>query len=128
MSTRTTTLTALADALHYKLGIDPDAAETILTTYITQIEKTDARTINPDEINDEDADFLIGAITAAQKVGDLGHRELEALSEHMASTGGTMEERDQHILAALGAGARVMDIMEASGLSRPRIYQIKDRT
>lgn len=36
-------------------------------------------------------------------------------------------DRDPQILAAINAGARIKDITRATGLTRSRVYQIKDK-
>lgn len=116
----------IAVILHHKLGVDEDTADRLVEGYISQIEQTDDRTIDREEVSDNDADFIIDSAAAGQRAGDLGHRELETLGDTMARIRAAEEERDPQIRAALKAGARVKDLTDLTGLSRARIYQIKD--
>ena len=75
-----TTIDNLAETLHYMLDMDTDAAEDTLRTYITQIEELEDRSIDEDEINEEDADFLIGAVKSARNAGDLGNKDRAAIA------------------------------------------------
>lgn len=125
------TLTDLADQTAAALGIDEAAAYNALTDYLAQVEALDSRTIDPDDINDDDAAFLTESIRQAQRAGDLGTRELARLEDaaeaHRTATtvsATAADERDRHILAALRAGARLKEITEITGLSRARIQQI----
>src|SRR5699024_3503861 len=103
---------ALTERAAHAAGIAERAASDILDTYITQIEQTDRRTIDRDQISDDDADFLTEAIRQAQRAGDLGTRQLAALEEqtqrvqdahdHLADEVG---ERDLMICTALAHGA-----------------------
>lgn len=122
----------LADYLAIKLDIAPEAAASALETYIEQIETLEGRQIDRDALSEDDADFLVGAVRAAQRAGDLGARELARVEDlhaecerlqDMASA--AISERDTAIRAALGAGARVTDLVSITGLSRERIRQIR---
>lgn len=127
-----TTIHDLALRTAGALGITDEAAQDALDTYRTQIEAMESRTIDPDDISDDDAGFLTDAVRAAQRSGDLGERELANLEETVARRTiaaddlATAEQlRDKAIRAALGAGARVKDVMEVAGLSRARVDQIR---
>ena len=127
-----TTIHDLALRTAGALGITDEAAEAALDTYRQQIEALESRTIDPDDISDDDAGILMDAVRAAQRSGDLGERELagleEAIAQHTRAADdlATAEQlRDTAIRAALGAGARVKDVMSATGLSRARIDQIR---
>lgn len=127
-----TTIHDLALRTAGALGITDEAAQDALDTYRTQIEAMESRTIDPDDISDDDAGFLTDAVRAAQRSGDLGERELANLEETVARRTiaaddlATAEQvRDTAIRAALGAGARVKDVMEVAGLSRARVDQIR---
>lgn len=127
-----TTITDLAIRTAGRTGITDDAAETALTTYMEQIEALEQRTIDPDDISDDDAAFLLESVVQAQRAGDLGTRELAALEEVMpgveraqAILADAEAQRNDAIKAALNAGARVKDVATAAGLSRQRVEQIR---
>lgn len=129
----TNTLDILTIKASAKLDITEDAAQSALEEYIRQIEALESHTIDPDNINDEDADFLLEAIVQAQRSGDLGTQEIAALEALMPAVQdaqdhlGVMEQqRNTAICKALKAGARIKDIAGASGLSRQRIEQLRD--
>ena len=122
----------VAVAIHHKHGVDTDFAAEAVETYITQIEDLESREINRDEISEDDADFLIGAFASAQRAGDFGVRELDdvadaarASDEAEAAAHDAMVARDRTIRHALAHGARVVDVMDAAGVSRARIDQIR---
>ena len=127
-----TTISDLAADVSTALSIDEDAALDALTTYLHQMEALEARTIDPDDINTDDAGFLTETVRQAQRSGDLGHRELARLEDAAGavtsaedSLRDAISERDTLIIAAVQAGARVTDITRAAGISRARLQQIK---
>ena len=127
------TISELATQAATTLGIDEDAALDALTTYLGQMEALESRTIDPEDINDDDAAFLVESVRQAQRSGDLGHRELARLEDAAAAVShaedvvrDTTAERDKLIIAALRAGALVSDVTRAAGISRARVYQVKD--
>lgn len=69
MTTDTNTLTTTLAA---RLNLTEDTVHTALSAYLDQMEYLDGRTINPDNLTDDDAEFLAGAITSAHTAGDLG--------------------------------------------------------
>ena len=119
-------------AIHHKYGVTIDFAADAVETYITQIEDIDGRDIDRDAITEDDADFIIGAFASAQRAGDFGARELDdvadaarASDEAEAAAHDAMVARDRAIRHALARGARVVDVMAASGVTRSRIDQIR---
>ena len=127
-----TDLTTLAIRTAGRCNITDHAAETALETYISQIEALESRTIDRDDISNDDADFLIESVAQAQRAGDLGQAKLAALEELMPAVHAaqdTLESMEQQrntaIREALGAGSRIKDVAGATGLSRQRIEQIK---
>lgn len=127
-----TTIRDLALRTAGALGITDEAAQDALDIYRQQVEVLESRTIDPDDISEDDAGFLTDAVRAAQRSGGLGERELARLEEAVAQRDiaaddlATAEQlRDKAIRAALGEGARVKDVMEVTGLSRARIDQIR---
>lgn len=131
----TTTAHDIATVIHHKHGVDTAFAAEAVETYITQIEDADGREIDRDEITQDDADFIIDAFASAQRAGDFGTRELDTV----AYTARSVEDadrvlrdaqatRDRAIRNALARGARVVDVMEAAGVTRARIDQIRRGT
>lgn len=115
-----------------RCGITDEAAEGALDAYARQLEALEARQIDRDNINDEDADFLMEAVARAQRVGDLGQQELRLIEEALPEVeraqsvlAGAEAQRNTAIKAALNAGARVKDVAAAAGLSRQRVEQIR---
>jgi len=127
-----TDLHTLAIRTAGRCDITDEAAEDALLTYLKQVEAIDQRTIDPDNIDAEDAAFLMESVVQAQKAGDLGQRELARIEdmqpeiEDAQQRLATLEDqRNTAIKAALTAGARVKDVAAAAGLSRQRIEQIR---
>lgn len=128
----TSTLDILTIKASAKLDITEDAAQGALEEYIRQIESLESRSIDPENIDADDADFLLEAVVQAQRSGDLGTQEIAALEALMPGVQDaqdnldTMEQqRNTAICKALKAGARIKDVASASGLSRQRIEQIR---
>ena len=129
---RTFTDHDVAVAIHHKHGVDTVFADEAVETYIAQIEAADGREIDRDAIAEDDADFIIDAFASAQRAGDFGTRELDdvadaarASDEAEAAAHDAMVARDRAIRHALARGARVVDVMAASGVTRSRIDQIR---
>lgn len=115
-----------------KYDMTDDAAWDALDIYLRQIEEIDERTIDRDAIGTDDVDFLIEAVGSAHRAGSLGLQELLALEELMPDVRRAQDDmqyleqaRNDAIVAALKAGARVKDVAGASGLSRQRVEQIQ---
>ena len=128
-----TNIDQLAAKIAGTLGIDDNAATAAAETYTAQIEALESRNIDRDDIDPTDADFILEACRQAQRAGDLGERELATLEDHAkrvehAQTTLLAEsaERDRAIIAAIHAGARIKDVMNVTGLTRSRIYQIRE--
>ena len=68
----TTDLATVAQTAAANLNITEAVAESAAETYLAQMEAIDGRTIDPDEISEDDAAFLAAAITSAYAAGDLG--------------------------------------------------------
>ena len=128
-----TTIDQLAAKVAGALGIDDKAAADTAETYTSQIEALESREIDRDDISPTDAGFILEACRQAQRAGDLGERELatvESLAKRVAHTQDALlaesAERDRAIIAAIQAGARIKDVMDVTGLTRSRIYQIRE--
>ncbi|MFS0027767.1 hypothetical protein ACL1C8_11795 [Corynebacterium striatum] len=131
MTTQTFTLRDVAIAANAKFGMDTEAAEGIARTYLDQMEKLEDRSIDEDELTQDDFDFLLGAIDSARRAGDLGLHELDLISAaalEMEAQEDRMRaartERDAAIRAAVHAGARVQDVATAAGISRQAVDKI----
>ncbi|MFR9958297.1 hypothetical protein ACL1IC_00645 [Corynebacterium striatum] len=131
MTTQTFTLRDVAIAANAKFGMDTEAAEGIARTYLDQMEKLEDRSIDEDELTQDDFDFLLGAIDSARRAGDLGLHELDLISAaalEMEAQEDRMraarDERDAAIRAAVHAGARVQDVATAAGISRQAVDKI----
>lgn len=129
-----TTIDNLAETLHYMLDMDTDAAEDALRTYITQLEELEGRAIDEDELSEDDADFLIGAVKSARNAGDLGQRQLATLEaaaadyQDAADTADALRsERDKAIRAAIAAGASQASVARAAGVSKQAISKMVQR-
>lgn len=128
-----TDLDTLARLVATALDITDDAARDTLDTYIDQLTRETGDTIDPDEISDDDAAFLMEACREAQRSGDLGERQLADLAEaardyndaHIAFQTAE-QQRIAAVRSALAAGARVVDICRITGMTRSRVYQIRD--
>lgn len=115
------------------LDITDEAARDSLEIYIDQLARATGDPIDPYEISDDDAAFLMESFREAQCAGDLGDRQLADLEDaaraydQAHSDFQTAEQqRMSAVRAALAAGARVVDICRITGMSRGRVYQIKD--
>ena len=131
---RTFTDHDVAVAIHHKYGVDTDFAAEAVESHITQIEEIDVREIDRDAIDEDYADFIIAAFASAQRAGDFGTRELDdvadaarASDEAETAAHDAMIARDRAIRHALARGARVVDVMAASGVTRSRIDQIRKK-
>lgn len=128
-----TDLDTLTRLVATALDITDDAARDSLETYIDQIARETGDEIDPDEINDDDAAFLMESCREAQRAGDLGDRQLadledaaRAYDEAYSDFQTAEQQRIAAVRAALAAGARVVDICRITGMTRSRVYQIKD--
>lgn len=80
-------------------------------------------------IRDQYAYDYHGMTPTAQRhdsLTDLIRRAGEAAADHQCRADEWTDRRDSLIREAIAAGVRVADIVEASGLSRARVYQIRD--
>lgn len=122
----------LATQIATRHGVDFDFAAEAVETYLAQLEEIDGRGIDRDAVAQANADFIAGAFASAQRAGDFGVRELDdvadaarASDEAEAVAHDAMAARDRAIRHALARGARVVDVMNAAGVTRARIEQIR---
>lgn len=128
-----TDLDTLTRLVASALDITDEAARDSLEIYIDQIAHETDDTINPDEISDDDAAFLMESCREAQRAGDLGDRQLadledaaRAYDQAHSDFQAAEQQRIAAVRAALAAGARVVDICRITGMTRSRVYQIRD--
>ena len=109
-----------------------DSAQQTAENYLTQIEQVDGKTIDRDNISNEDAESVadafdagMGTSTADSQLAD----QLIELSEQIRYRQSELEEltyqRNELVNRLLDRANSVKDICEWSGLSRARIYAIK---
>ena len=127
-----TTAHDLATQIATRHGVDFDFAAEAVETYLAQLEEIDGRGIDHGDITEDVANFIAGAFASAQRVGDFGVRELDdvadaaqASDEAEGAAHDAMAARDRAIRHALARGARVVDVMNAAGVTRARIEQIR---
>lgn len=122
----------LAEQLATRFDITTDSAQQTAETYLTQIEQVDGKTIDRDNISDEDAESVADAIDAGMgsSTADIQFADqLIELSEQIRDRQSELEEltyrRNELVNRLLDRANSVKDICEWSGLSRARIYAIK---
>lgn len=116
----TTTITRadLAAILAAKHDLDETAAAEAVTVYAEQLGAA------PGDLSDEEAEHIDLALQA-----QLAHDTGAPLDRIMAATVARQEAEAEwraSIRAALSDGQRVVDIAEAAGISRERVYQLRD--
>ena len=125
--TDTTTSRDLARELADTHDIDADSALESVETYLDQIEQLDHIDIDRDDISDDHADTVRGAFDAATGTTHVSALDdLAEIRDKLDTLTELQDERARLVRKAVAAGARVVDIVEASGLTRARIYQIRD--
>lgn len=125
--TETMSARELAREIAETHDVDIDSALEAVGVYLDQLATADNIEIDQEEITDDQADAVRGAFTASLEsthvdaLDDLAEvrDKLDVLAE-------LQDERARLVRKALTLGARVVDITEASGLTRGRIYQIRD--
>ena len=125
-----TTAHDIATQIATRYGVDFDFATEAVEACLIRVGGGDD--LDRDAITEDDADFIIGAFASAQRAGDFGIRELDdvadaaqASDEAEAAAHDAMVARDHAIRHALARGARVVDVMNAAGVTRARIEQIR---
>lgn len=122
----------LADQLAERHDVDVYAVQESLEIYLEQMTKEDGREIDPDDLSDDDVEFLEGAFAADME----SDGEIEALND----LDGAMrdldeadddeevwyarERRDAAIFKAVKNGARIGDVVDCAGLGRDEVDKI----
>jgi hypothetical protein len=125
-----TDITTLATRIAEQHDIDDAAARDLAETYLEQIEEVDGKTIDREEITPEDADFVLGAVDAAQPATTVAPLDdlADAVQAHHDAEQDLLTARsirDQAIRAALAAGTPWSEVIAATGLSRGQIGTIR---
>lgn len=120
----------LAAELADSHDITNEAARQAIDAYAEQLAELDHTTIG-DELTGEQADDIRRALAAQEAVdtGDLLVDVYEATEvKRAAAETATDADREWRaaIRAALASGQRVADVADAAGISRERVYQIRD--
>ncbi|KFI41921.1 hypothetical protein [Bifidobacterium biavatii] len=138
------TITDLAERMATQFDITIEAAEQSAENYLEQIEQVDRRTIDRNDITSDDADFVIGSFASERGINpddenktqipsdkdDLLLDQLDTLSATIRDRQETLkdltDQRNDLIIQLLDRGNSVASICDASGLTRTRVYAIKD--
>ncbi len=106
----------------------------ILVEHSTQMEESDGRPIDEDEISRDDADFFIECVKSARTAGDIAGNKLAEVEEAAADYRGMQEEadtlrelRDKAITAAVAAGASKAEVARAAGISKQSVAKVVQR-
>ncbi|KAA8815704.1 hypothetical protein CSQ85_12305 [Bifidobacterium rousetti] len=126
-------LTELAEQLAERFDTTVDGTEQLADIYLTQIEQVDGKTIDRDDISQEDAEAVATAMQAGMDssvADDNLAGDLVDISERIRDLQDELddltERRNRLVNRLLDRANSVRDICEWSGLSRARVYAIKD--
>lgn len=125
-------LNVLADDLASSCDIDIDAARRSAEVYLEQIEDSHGRVIDRNNIPEDDVVTVrtavmngLFALSTAAQVDALAEAS-EGVAAARRVLDARTHERTVLVRKALAAGVPIPFVIDASGLSRARIYQIKD--
>lgn len=121
-----TTIADIAAAIAYHLDIDQGAALTLATTYAAQLDyPVPEGGQAPDvEVTAEDAGHILSAAGVAQAAAAAS--VLDDIVDAVGAIEAATVERDRLIRRAIADGVPRAAIASAAGLSRARVYQIRD--
>lgn len=126
-------LTELAEQLAERFDTTVDSTEQLADIYLTQIEQVDGKTIDRDDISKEDAEAVATAMQAGMDssvADDNLAADLVDISERIRDLQDELDDltdqRNRLVNRLLDRANSVRDICEWSGLSRARVYAIKD--
>jgi len=109
-------------------GIYRGTALDLVSTYLDQLAQDDDIDINHDDIPGRYVDEVHATVVnVVDGLRDSALRNLAGVRDQLATFDDLQKRRIDMVCGALVAGARVVDIAAASGLTRGRIYQIRDR-
>lgn len=109
-------------------GIYRGTALDLVSTYLDQLAQDDDIDINHDDIPGRYVDEVHATVVnVVDGLRDSALRNLAGVRDQLATFDDLQKQRIDMVCGALVAGARVVDIAAASGLTRGRIYQIRDR-
>ncbi|MBD8056435.1 hypothetical protein ICV35_22545 [Rhodococcus ruber] len=120
------TIADVAHQLADRLDIEYDAAVTLATTYAAQLGcDTFEGGQDPDlEITDADAEHILSAAEAGEET--TVESILDDIAHAARAIDTAIDDRNDLIRKAIREGVSRTKIAEAAGLSRERIYQIRD--
>ena len=126
-------LSQLAERLAERFDTTVDSTEQLADIYLTQIEQVDNKTIDREDISPEDAEAVATAMQAGMDssvTDDNLADDLVDISERIRDLQDELDDltdqRNQLVNRLLDRANSVRDICEWSGLSRARVYAIKD--
>lgn len=124
--------TDLAEQLRDELDITDDAAERLAHIYVDQL--AELETIDPDDITDDQVDFIVESArrAAAQDTADDQLlSEISDRADHLdaldAETRRLRDDQDEAIRRALDRGVSVAALADASHMSRDDVSRIAGR-
>ena len=118
----------LANEIADTRGIYRGTALDLVSTYLDQLAQDDDIDINHDDIPGRYVDEVHATVVnVVDGLRDSALRNLAGVRDQLATFDDLQKQRIDMVCGALVAGARVVDIAAASGLTRGRIYQIRDR-
>jgi len=118
----------LANEIADTRGIYRGTALDLVSTYLDQLAQDDDIDINHDDIPGRYVDEVHATVVnVVDGLRDSALRNLAGVRDQLATFDDLQKRRIDMVCGALVAGARVVDIAAASGLTRGRIYQIRDR-
>ncbi|WP_227022398.1 hypothetical protein [Dietzia maris] len=118
----------LANEIADTRGIYRGTALELVSTYLDQLAQDDDIDINHDDIPGRYVDEVHATVVnVVDGLRDSALRNLAGVRDQLATFDDLQKRRIDMVCGALVAGARVVDIAAASGLTRGRIYQIRDR-
>ena len=133
MTTMTPATTAhdLATSIHRLYDVTLDFAVETVEAYVTRMEDVDDHQIDRDAIPGDEADFIKAAFANAQRHGNFGDRELDAVADAADAFNGARgdrdlerDDRDRAIRRALAHGARVSTVAAFAGVSYAYAAQV----
>lgn len=127
-----TDIQTIAQTAADRHDLDYDTALDQARTYARQVAAFDRITLDEDDIPDEQAGYILGAIAAAHEtltpalLDDITEHA-DDLTQHEAQATTSRQLRDRAILAAADAGHTRPEISAAAGLSLPAVGKILEQ-
>lgn len=126
-----TDITAIVQTIADKYDVTPEAAEKGAEILLAQIGEVDNKKVSPDDVSDEDAEFIIEAydpdsdgLRMDADLNDLGQLR-DRIDQAVADLEGLYSDRAELIRRLADNGVRISSICEQAGLNRQRVYAIR---